>query len=79
MYVLNGLFVLFQNCLKNATEECKTILKHKTRTNCMSKKNIKVSNKSKQGLLTCNLRVRIYKFKNHSANWYMRSSKKSSH
>ena len=44
----------------------------------MSKKSIKVSNKNKQGVLICNLRVYIYKFQKHSANLYMRSSKKGS-
>ena len=45
----------------------------------MSKKSRKVSNKNKQEMLICHQRVFIYKFRNHSANWYMRSSKKSSH
>ena len=50
-----------------------------TKTSCISKNSSKVSNKNKQGMLICNLMVRIYQFQNHSANWYMRSSKKSSH
>ena len=42
----------------------------------MSKRSSKVSNKNKQGMLICNLRVCIYKFQNHFAIWYMASSKK---
>ena len=45
----------------------------------MSKKRVKVLNKNKRGMCICNLRVCIYKCQNHSANWYMKSSQKSSH
>ena len=44
----------------------------------MPKNNSKIPNKNKQGRLTKNLKVCIYKFQNHSQNWYMRSCKKSS-
>ena len=45
----------------------------------MSKKSMKVSNKNNQGMVICNVTVLIYNFENYSSNWYMRSSKKSSH
>ena len=41
----------FQNHLSNEAEECKTILKYKTKTSCMSKNRYKVSNQNKQGML----------------------------
>ena len=36
---------------ENAAKECKVILKHKTKTSCMSKNSSKVSNENKQGML----------------------------
>ena len=66
----------FRTACKMQQKNVKQFLKDKTKTSCMSDKSSKVSNKNKQGMLICNLRVCIYKFQNHSANWYIRSSKK---
>ena len=43
----------FQTHLKNVAEDCKAILRYKTKISCMSKKSSKVlKNKNKQGMLS---------------------------
>ena len=69
----------FRTACKMRQKNVKQFFKYKTKTSCLPKNNRMVSNKNKHGMPICNLRVRIYKFQNHSAKWYMRSSKKSSH